>query len=82
MAYIYCDSCCIGFHSNVHTCPECGRPVRRTYEADAHPHRRSRRANARALALREDVENEVREAIYGWHSGTVEPPEAIAPHTD
>lgn len=69
MAYIYCDSCGIGFHSNVHSCPECGRPVTRSYDVTQGPRRHQR---ARTGALREDVENEVRESIYGWRSGTVE----------
>jgi hypothetical protein len=72
MAYIYCDACGIGFHSNVHTCPECGRRASRAYDADPRPHRRTRRGHARSSSLREEVESEVRESIYGWHSGTVE----------
>lgn len=75
MAYIYCEHCGVGFHSNVRTCPECGRHVRRAYEAEpeVHNHHYLRRRNhAHGGALREDVESEVREAIYGWRSGTVE----------
>ena len=67
MSYIYCDACGIGFHSNVHSCPECGRPASRTYDLDISAPRR-----ARSATVREDVENEVRQAIYGWRSGTVE----------
>ena len=69
MAYIFCDACGIGFHSNVYTCPECGRPASRGFSHNGrarHAHR------AHPELVREDVENEVREAIYGWRSGTVE----------
>jgi len=75
MAYIYCDACGIGFHSNVHSCPECGRAATRSHDMNlmTHGHRgHRRRDHARVGPLREDVENEVRESIYGWHSGTVE----------
>jgi hypothetical protein len=71
MAYIYCEHCCVGFHSNVRTCPECGRRVRRAYVA-GRDRRFGRRGHTRAHALREDVESEVREEIYGWRSGSVE----------
>lgn len=67
MAYIFCDSCGIGFHSNVYSCPECGRPARHTLAAHGRHRRRSYRESPR-----EDVESEVRDAIYGWRSGTVE----------
>jgi hypothetical protein len=67
VAYIFCDSCGIGFHSNVYSCPECGRHASRTFAPDGRARRRSHRE-----PLREDVESEVREAIYGWRSGTVE----------
>lgn len=70
MAYIYCDFCGIGFHSNVRSCPECGRSARRSYDADPRHQARIRRSHGRSL--REDVEREVRESIYGWRSGTVE----------
>lgn len=72
MAYIYCDACGIGFHSNVHSCPECGRAIARSYDVNLVDHGRRRRAHAHGGSLREDVENEVRESIYGWRSGTVE----------
>jgi hypothetical protein len=71
MAYIYCDICGIGFHSNVHSCPECGRMASRAYDAD-HRRRRVRRGRRRSPSPREEVESEVRESIYGWRSGTVE----------
>lgn len=67
MAYIYCDACGIGFHSNVYSCPECGRL---THRSRGHVH--LRRAHARAAVSQEEVEAEVRDAIYGWRSGTVE----------
>lgn len=70
MAYIYCDACGVGFHSNVLSCPECGRRARVTYHADSRPGRH--RWRGRQLVLREDVESAVRESIYGWRSGTVE----------
>ncbi|HUN77670.1 MAG TPA: hypothetical protein VMU32_01995 [Solirubrobacteraceae bacterium] len=67
MAYIFCESCGIGFHSNVYSCPECGRPAKHTLAIHGRPRRRSHREPPR-----EDVESEVRQAIYGWRSGTVE----------
>jgi len=72
MAYIYCDACGIGFHSNVHSCPECGRATTRSHDMNLMTHGHRRRDHMRVGPLREDVENEVRESIYGWHSGTVE----------
>lgn len=69
MAYIFCDSCGIGFHSNVYTCPQCGRPASRTFAPNG---RAKHHTRSRSKPLREDVESEVREAIYGWRSGTVE----------
>lgn len=71
MAYIYCDSCGIGFHSNVHTCPECGRVASRTFKASGQARRTAWGRHSRPAPPREEVESEVREAIYGWHSGTV-----------
>lgn len=73
MAYIYCEACGIGFHSNVLSCPECGRPARISYRPDSRSRRLRRRSHGRPALLREDVESEVRESIYGWRSGTVEP---------
>ncbi len=81
MAYIYCDSCGIGFHSNVHTCPECGRAASRSFKAGGHARRPAWGRPSRPVLLREDVESEVREAIYGWHSGTVERHARTAPAT-
>lgn len=79
MAYIYCDACGVGFHSNVYSCPECGRPVRRAFESDGRAHhRRAWRRGSHSALVQEDVESEVREAIYGWHSGTVERREPTA----
>lgn len=72
MAYIYCDACGIGFHSNVHSCPECGQIVTRSFDVSLAHARRRRRLRTRIDSPREDVENEVRESIYGWRSGTVE----------
>lgn len=74
MAYIYCDNCGVGFHSNVYTCPECGRPARFTYarNGNGHSHRNGWLRHSTTPSLREDVESEVREEIYGWRSGTVE----------
>jgi predicted nucleic acid-binding Zn-ribbon protein len=72
MSYIYCDACRIGFHSNVRSCPECGQTVRRTYERDPSVHHRHRPSRSGSRPLREDVENEVRAAIYGWRSGAVD----------
>lgn len=69
VAYIFCEACQIGFHSNVRSCPECGRPASRAYRAEQ---RRPRRLRLRPASECEDMENEVREAIYGWRSGTVE----------
>lgn len=72
MAYVFCDACGIGFHSNVHSCPECGRVAARTYRSAGHGGRRAWWRPSRNPLPREDVETEVREAIYGWRSGTVE----------
>jgi len=79
MAYIFCDACGIGFHSNVHSCPECGRRGRYVYTTGPHTHRRMRRSHARPALLREEVESEVLESIYGWRSGTVERCDGSAP---
>ena len=72
MAYIYCDTCGIGFHSNVHSCPECRKAITPGHDVGLVAHGRRRHAHAGVAPLREDVENEVRESIYGWRSGTVE----------
>jgi hypothetical protein len=81
MPYIYCDACGIGFHDNVLSCPECGRRARRTYDADPHTQRHTRRSHARPVSLREDAESEVWESIYSWRSGTVEGAVPTAPAT-
>jgi hypothetical protein len=78
MAYIFCDSCGIGFHSNVKSCPECGRTASRAFESDGHTQRFTRGRHS-LPELREDVESEVCNAIYGWHSGTVERCDRTAP---
>jgi hypothetical protein len=74
VTYIYCDICGIGFHSNVCSCPQCGLVARRVHQADGDGHARRRVGwrRARPMPLSEDVESEVREAIYGWRSGTVQ----------
>ncbi len=81
MAYIYCDACGIGFHSNVRSCPECGRPASRAFESDGtnHRHHHLLRTDTHKEPPREDVESEVREAIYGWRSGTVERHATVMP---
>jgi len=71
MAYIFCDACGVGFHSNVHSCPQCGRHGRRVYTTGRHVRRPMKPSHARPALLREDVEGEVLESIYGWRSGTV-----------
>ena len=71
MAYIYCDACGVGFHSNVRSCPQCGGSITRSHDVGLAAQGRRRRAHARVGPLREDVETEVRESIYGWRSGTV-----------
>jgi hypothetical protein len=79
MAYIYCDSCGIGFHSNVHSCPECGRTASRAYEPHGDRQHHGWRWHTRSALPREDVESEVRETIYGWRSGAVERHEEATP---
>lgn len=69
MPYIYCETCGAGYYNNVLSCPACGARVRSTRThplAVAHRHRR------RSNPPLEDVEDEVRQALYGWHSGCVE----------
>jgi hypothetical protein len=69
MPYIYCDACGAGYYSNVTSCPSYGAQVRR-----AHTRNRMRRSSLRAAPVRvgEDVENDVREALYGRRPGSVE----------
>ena len=66
MAYVHCDACGAGFHSNVRSCPDCGAPAKRVYE------RRGRFSRASSRMVCEDVELEVRDALYGRRSGAVE----------
>jgi predicted amidophosphoribosyltransferase len=79
MANMYCDTCSVRFDSSVATCPHCGTAARRVHaplaalRASAPRRAAFMRASApRRAAPREDVELEVRDALYGWHSGTVE----------
>jgi len=69
MPYIYCQACGAGCYSNVTSCPGCGAPAKR---AHAHHEMRHRRPRAESLRVCEDVEIEVRDALYGWRSGSVE----------
>jgi hypothetical protein len=68
MPYIFCESCGEGSYSNVTSCPCCGRRARLA---------RPRRLIARTLEPeasshgREEVEDEVRELLYGGGSRTV-----------
>ena len=48
------------------SCPDCGAPVKRVREGGGSPSREASRP------MREDVEVEVREALYGRRSGAVE----------
>ncbi len=66
MAYVHCDACGAGFHGNVRSCPECGAPAKRSHG------RRRMFARASSQIVREDVELEVRAALYGRRSGAVE----------
>jgi hypothetical protein len=67
MPYIYCESCGAGHYSNVLSCPACGASIRRV----ARTHGMVRRMRMRAAQPPIDVEDEVRETLYGWHSGCV-----------
>jgi hypothetical protein len=67
MPYIYCERCASGSYSNVLSCPSCKARVR-----PARTHGMGRRAWGRSRQVLEDVEDEVRETLYGWHSGCVE----------
>lgn len=83
MANMYCDTCRVRFDSDVPTCPYCSTQARQvraplaglrgssvgrgSFLRASVPGRRGFRS-----APREDVELEVRDALYGWHSGTVE----------
>lgn len=68
MPYIYCERCATGSYSNVLSCPHCGARLQ-----PARAHGVPRHTRGRLTPLREDVEDEVRQALYGWHSGCVEP---------
>ena len=65
MAYVYCHVCGARFRRNVRDCPDCGAPVKRVHE------RRSRFSGTSHI-VREHVELEVRDALYGRRSGAVE----------
>ncbi len=69
MPYIYCEQCGAGCYSNVTSCPSCGMRARRAYTRH-----QVRRGRSRVIPVRvgEDVELDVREALYGPRSGSVE----------
>jgi hypothetical protein len=68
MPYIYCEACDAGCYTNVRSCPRCGAGVGR-----GHVRGQARRSRARAgVRVRDDVEIEVREALYGRRMGSVE----------
>ncbi len=69
MPYIYCDTCGAGCYNNVLSCPACGARVR---AAGVRGLTVTRRAWRRPCLPLENVEDEVREVLYGWHSGCVE----------
>jgi hypothetical protein len=66
MPFVYCPKCGIGCYTNVQSCPSCHQPL----PAQHTP--RIRWTRPRALAAPMDVEDTVRELLYGWHSGCVE----------
>lgn len=70
MAYVYCPDCGVGSHTNVRSCPQCGRRLRPARDRHGAVRRTWHRAGG-APAPREDIEAEVRDAIYGWRSGGV-----------
>jgi len=68
MPYVYCPRCGSGCYTNVRSCPSCRMPLRPE-------HRRTIARRGRRVAMApvgENVETEVRDALYGWHSGCVE----------
>jgi hypothetical protein len=69
MPYIYCEACVACCYSNVRSCPRCGARTRRAYTRI--PTRKGRR-RAAPMRVYEDVETEVREALYGRRSRSVE----------
>jgi len=54
------------FTATCNSCPNCGARAKRVHE------RHSRRSGPSGRLGREDVELEVRDALYGRRSGTVE----------
>lgn len=70
--YIHCDTCGSGFHSNVASCPKCGRAGRLAHAPYSLGRMPRWLGHLQPDPLREDVESEVRESIYGWRTGTVE----------
>lgn len=66
MPYIHCERCGTSCYSNVLSCPKCKAPADRVYAQAALS------GVLRFSAGDEDVEHEVRDALYGWHSGCVE----------
>jgi len=64
--HVYCDACGARPRGNMRTCPECGAPLKRVRDG---VDTRSRRSSP---LVREDVEVEVREALYGRRTGAVE----------
>lgn len=66
MPYIHCERCGASCYSNVLSCPKCKVAVDRAY---THP---APSSDPRFSVGDEDVEHEVRDALYGWHSGCVE----------
>ncbi len=65
MPYIHCERCGTSCYSNVLSCPKCRAPVDRVY-AQA-----TLSGKLPSSTGDEDVEHEVRDALYGWHSGCV-----------
>ena len=66
MPCVYCGACGAGFHNNAHSCPNCGARAKRVHE------RRRRRSRPNLRLEGDDVELEVRDALYGSRCGTVE----------
>jgi hypothetical protein len=65
VAHVYCAVCGADFHSDVRTCPSCG-----AHDKQVHERRRGSRPSLHLGG--EDVEQEVRDTLYGRRSGTVE----------
>lgn len=68
MPYIFCEICGAGRYTNVTSCPHCGRMARL-----ARPRRLLRHIPAvdRSSHGAEEVEEEVRNLLYGWRSQAV-----------